>query len=131
MIDDYIYRFRWVECQLNTLSRCMSTNQIQEVLKSLPKGLDETYNRILLAIDEFQSLFVRRALTWLIIALKPLTIEQVYEAVKIELDPPGVDDDNGPMDVACLLEACGSLVSLNEWTKILTLSHFSVKVRLQ
>ena len=100
------------------------------VLKSLPKGLDETYNRILLAIDEFQSLFVRRTLTWLIVAMIPLTIEQVHEAVKIDSDLLGVDDDRGPMDVACLMEACSSLVSLNRWTKILSLSHFSVKVRL-
>ena len=108
----------------------MSTNQVHEVLKSLPKGLDETYKRILLAIDELQSPFVRRTLTWLIVAVEPLTIEQVYEAVKIELDPPGMDDDGGPMDVACLMEACGSLVSLNQWSNILSLSHFSVKVRL-
>ena len=109
----------------------MSTNQVHEVLKSLPKGLDETYKRILLAIDEFQSPFVRRTLTWLIVAMEPLTIEQVHEAIKIELDPPGIDDDTGPMDVACLMEACSSLVSLNSWTGILSLSHFSVKVCLR
>ena len=108
----------------------MSTNQVHEALKRLPKGLNETYERILLAIDGFQSPFVRRALAWLVVAMDPLTIGQVYEAVKIELDPPGIDDDTGPMDVACLMEACSSLVIFNPWTKVLSLSHFSVKVRL-
>lgn len=45
------YRFRWVFCQLDTLRRCFPRS-IQRVLKELPKTFVETYERILLGIDE-------------------------------------------------------------------------------
>jgi len=39
-----------------------------------------------------------------------------------------MDPDARPMYKGALLDACGSLVTYNEETDILILSHFSVKV---
>ncbi|KAG6332075.1 hypothetical protein ID866_7013 [Astraeus odoratus] len=122
--------FRWVQCQLDSLSRCITAAQIRQVLESLPKGLNETYDRILLAIHEkeFHGPFVRRTLTWLVVALEPLHIQQILEAVKIEIGKSIIDDDTGPMNHMMLIDACSSLVNFDEQTQMLSLSHFSVKV---
>ncbi|KAJ3549939.1 hypothetical protein NM208_g239 [Fusarium decemcellulare] len=59
--------FRWAVCQLDLLRRTRPTapESIHAALKSLPKTLDETYERIFAAIpDEDQSL-VRTALCWI------------------------------------------------------------------
>ncbi|KAF8838331.1 ankyrin [Paxillus ammoniavirescens] len=121
--------FRWIQCQINTLSQCTSAREIRKTLKSLPFGLDETYERILLKIDEkeFQGQLVRRALVWLVAALRPLHLSDIIEALKIDPKKRTLNDDIGPMNEIILLDTCGSLVMHYEETGIVTLSHFSVK----
>lgn len=41
-----LFRFRWVFCQLDALKECLP-KYVRETLKSLPRTLDETYERIL------------------------------------------------------------------------------------
>ncbi|KIJ68138.1 hypothetical protein HYDPIDRAFT_25582 [Hydnomerulius pinastri MD-312] len=103
--------FRWVQCQLDALDKCRSIAQIREVLRSLPKGLYEIYERILAAIDdrELDRKIVQRALLWLVAALRPMTILEVMEGVSTED------------------RARTTLVSFDESTRILALSHFSVQ----
>ncbi|KAI6120303.1 ankyrin repeat-containing domain protein [Pisolithus croceorrhizus] len=121
--------FRWVQCQLDRLEKCIGTREIKQVLDTLPEGLNETYCRILSVINErpFCKRVVLRVLSWLIVSLRPLHIQAVMEAVKIEIGEFTIDDEMGVIDEDCLLEACSSLVSLDEKTRMLSLSHFSVK----
>ncbi|KIJ12302.1 hypothetical protein PAXINDRAFT_14917 [Paxillus involutus ATCC 200175] len=99
--------FRWVQCQIDTLAECPSAGDVREALKSLPIGLDTTYQRILLAIDR------RRV--------------EIMEALRIDLGKSTLNNEMAPMHETNLLRACGSLVSHDEETGIVTLSHFSVK----
>lgn len=121
--------FRWVQCQLDRLEKCVGTREIKQVLNTLPEGLNETYYRILSVISErpFCKRVVLRVLSWLIVSLRPLHIQAIMEAVKIEIGEFVIDDEMGVIDEGCLLEACSSLVSLDEKTRMLSLSHFSVK----
>ncbi|KAF9223940.1 hypothetical protein BS17DRAFT_126483 [Gyrodon lividus] len=92
--------FRWVQCQIDSLAQCTSAGEIRTTLISLPIGLDETYERILRMIDgkEFQGKLVRRALVWLIAALRPLQLPDIIEALKIDLERRTLNDDSGPMN---------------------------------
>ncbi|KAF9225131.1 hypothetical protein BS17DRAFT_807512 [Gyrodon lividus] len=121
--------FRWIQCQIDTLAQCTSAGEIRTALESLPIGLDETYKRILVMIDrnELQGTLVRRALVWLVAALQPLRLPDVMEALKIDLESQALDDDIVPTNETILLDACGSLVTHDVWSGIVTLSHFSVK----
>lgn len=121
--------FRWAQCQLDRLEKCIGTGEINHVLNTLPEDLNETYYRILSAINEkpFWKRVVLRVLYWLVVSLRPLHIQAVMEAVKIEIGKPTIDDEAGVIDEDCLLKVCSSLVSLDEKTRILSLSHFSVK----
>jgi hypothetical protein len=44
-------RFRWAVCQLDTIGKCRNRLKLRESLASLPPTLDETYDRILCAIN--------------------------------------------------------------------------------
>ncbi|KAG9312673.1 ankyrin repeat-containing domain protein [Chiua virens] len=121
--------FRWIECQLNTLKRCVTPTDIREALENLPKGLEETYQQILLAIgkEAREAEAARRALTWLVAVYTPLRLAQILEALSIDLDRRVLDTNFAPMHGPALLDALSSLVTHDEETDIVILSHFSVQ----
>ncbi|KAF2734854.1 hypothetical protein EJ04DRAFT_563839 [Polyplosphaeria fusca] len=43
--------FRWAVCQLDALGKCVNRKMLQQALAGLPPTLDQTYDRILAAID--------------------------------------------------------------------------------
>ncbi|KAF8446307.1 hypothetical protein L210DRAFT_2969499 [Boletus edulis BED1] len=43
--------FRWAQCSIDTLDRSYTRKDVRIALGTLPRGLDETHERILLAID--------------------------------------------------------------------------------
>jgi len=69
-----------------------------------------------------------RALDWLVVALTPLHLSQIMEGLSIDSDQRVLDRDSGPLHGPALLDVLGSLVTYNEMTDIVILSHFSVKV---
>src|SRR5689334_17594509 len=53
VITDERYSFRWVECQFEALKRCPgSSYHLDQCLKSLPRNLDQTYERMLDSIEK-------------------------------------------------------------------------------
>ena len=63
LIANKMNRFRWAVCQLDVLQRLKGERHVvQKALKDLPKTLDETYDRILLALSEEDHNFVHHAL---------------------------------------------------------------------
>jgi ankyrin repeat domain-containing protein 50 len=77
--------FRWVDCQLVELRKCRRPFDIQEVLKELPKDLDETYARMLSQIDA--SRYKNEAcvvLKWLAFSKRPLKLSEAAEAVAFD-----------------------------------------------
>ncbi|KAG2106634.1 ankyrin repeat-containing domain protein [Suillus discolor] len=122
--------FRWVECQLDAISACRSVKGISDSLKSLPKGLYETYDRILQAIEEAgpdRRSIVERTLMWLVASLEPLNLYQLVEALSIEIGSTTLNQNLSVMSPTDLLEICSFLVSFDERTCVVTLSHYSVR----
>ena len=100
------------------------------MLESLPEGLDETYRRILIAIDRrpYDARRARRALVWLVTALRPMRMDELLEAIMIDANYRALDSRFRLMDGADFLEVCRSLVVHHQETEIISLSHMSVKV---
>jgi hypothetical protein len=119
-----------VQCQLDRHNDYWSVGDVREVLDTLPRTLYGTYDRIIDAIErtEFGPRIARRALLWLVLALEPLTLSQLAEVLSINSDEPSWDVSNAPMHRTDILEICGSLVIFDENNRIVTLSHYSVKV---
>jgi hypothetical protein len=124
-------RFRWVQCQLDVITTCKRPDSILKALDDLPAGLYETYDRIIHSIkergkDDFP--IARRCLLFLAGAFTPLTLDKLNEAMMIEVRQSSLNEDLGVMDTTDIVAACRSLVTYNEKTGIVALSHYSVKV---
>jgi hypothetical protein len=66
---------------------------------------------------------------WLVAALEPLNLSQLAEALSIEIGNTALNWKLSVMSPTDLLEICSSLVSFDERTGIVTLSHYSVQVK--
>ncbi len=82
------HRFRWAACQLDILGRLHTVADVRRALRSLPKGLDATYEQILLNIpDEHQ----KRAKQTLLLLSGPDSIhltdpEELAEVVMVDVE---------------------------------------------
>ena len=79
-------RFRSVTCQLESLKACQRASAVKDTLQSLPRALDETYERILLAIRPEYHQEVISALLWLVYSKRLLSVDELAEAVVIDIN---------------------------------------------
>ncbi|KAG1886755.1 hypothetical protein F4604DRAFT_1917583 [Suillus subluteus] len=122
--------FRWVQCQLDEIVACKRCIDIEAALDNLPAGLYETYDRIIQAIKQrgpSDDQIARSCLLWLAGTFTPLTLDQLNEAMMIEVGQSNLNPDLGVTDPMDIVVVCGSLVTYNEKTGVIVLSHYSVK----
>jgi hypothetical protein len=108
-------RFRWVVCQLNSLGKCRTPAALEEALTRLPKTRNETYDRILGAINESDRRAALSLLQWLAFSRGSLSLAEAVDV--IATDP---DAKNGPLfdhrrrlwDPRDILDICSSLVTI-------------------
>jgi len=139
---------------LDTLRHCLPPS-IRRTLKELPESLDETYERVLREIKKPNRDLTRRLLQCLVVAIRPLRVEELAEVLAVDFD----DGEGTPKLNAswqwedheqALLSSCSSLISIvgngdhadvdrkgydsddsdvphNHDSRIVQFSHFSVK----
>ncbi|KFZ00823.1 hypothetical protein V501_10436 [Pseudogymnoascus sp. VKM F-4519 (FW-2642)] len=96
----------------------------------LPKTLDESYDRILLAIQsEEEKELIRRTLQFIIFAIRPMTLEEIAEAVVVEDSSTALDPDDRFHTPEHLVKNVRSLLTTTGG--YLGLSHYSVQEYLQ
>ncbi|KIM99130.1 hypothetical protein OIDMADRAFT_201765 [Oidiodendron maius Zn] len=111
-------------------------SQIQKKLLTEDGGiLDETYDRLLLGIDEIHQSEAMKVLQALTVSRDPLTLEEIVEilAVNLEATPPRFESDSRLLDPRDILSMCSSLVTTSfaeQWDEgiisPLRLAHASV-----
>jgi len=114
--------------QLDEICEALDESRIRELLLELPEDLAETYRRILRKIvghHERESVACR-ALRWLVCAKRPLSVEELKEAVAFQRTDRFWDASKIPTDGLKLIRACGNLVTLDEDGKTLRLIHYTV-----
>ncbi|RMZ86570.1 hypothetical protein DV736_g6204, partial [Chaetothyriales sp. CBS 134916] len=123
--------FRWVECQLRPLRTCpQSERHLERCLRTLPQSLDETYERILCSIESREE--AQQLLSLLCYASRPLSVEEVVEALAVDVDDlecydPKSKFTGGAEDV---LRICPGLIDISPRTddnQVLRIEHFSVQ----
>lgn len=132
--------FRWVECQLDAVRRCLKLGLLRSTLKTLPKTLDETYTRILDRVPEEYMEDVHRILSCLVYSFHPLDIQEVAETIAIvDEGDEYYDVENRLSEARDILTICSGLVTTTRsvrhaWYMTaqkniheLRLAHFSVK----
>ncbi|RVD83532.1 uncharacterized protein DFL_007918 [Arthrobotrys flagrans] len=127
--------FRLAACQLDVLEKCFDYRQVSKALKSLPKTLDETYERILRSIPEEHKTTAIKMLQFLTYSERPLKIEEAVDIIAVDTEgDPYFDPKYRMPDHSEILCYCSSLVTTtgysndtNNATTGLQLAHFSVK----
>src|SRR6266702_1061033 len=130
------YRFRWVFCQLEVLRHCLPAS-IRQTLDQLPKSLDETYVRVLSQIPQANQAHAHRMLQCLVVAVRPLRVEELAELLAFEFDAAqgGIPKYRAAWrlddQTQAVLSTCSSLVTIinDRWygRHVVQFSHFSVK----
>src|SRR2546421_1290710 len=123
-------RFRWVVCQLESLQNCVTVAALKKALHTLPKTLPDTYDRILLQIDEEYQEIALKVLQWLAYSVRPLTLDEVAEALAVRIGTFTIDPDDRLMDPRDILTVCSSLVTTTydeKFNETIRLAHYSVK----
>ncbi len=118
-------RFRWVACQVDDLRKCLKLPVLRQKLKSLPSTLNETYSRILLAIEDEYKQDAYKILQWLAFSARPLSLDEVIEALAIDLDTddsPWFNPDLKIIDPQEVFTICSSLIYMENVEKCLFLS---------
>ena len=137
------YRFRWVFCQLEVLRHCFPAS-IRQTLDQLPQSLDETYVRVLNQISQANQAHAHRMLQCLLVAVRPLRVEELAELLAFEFDAEqkGIPKYRAAWrlddQTQAVLSTCSSLVTIvddkTDWyswprrrRQVVQFSHFSVK----
>lgn len=109
-----ILRFRWVDCQLDSLGKCLTPTATKAALYSLPKSLDQTYDRILQSIPDEYRQQAQTALQWLAYSARPLHLSELAEAVAVEPECGWDFLDNRLFHRQKMLTICSSLVTVSD-----------------
>jgi ankyrin repeat protein len=107
---------------------------VRRTLDELPESLDETYEHVLKEIKRPNRDHARRLLQCLVVAIRPLRVEELAEVLAVDFD----DSDGIPKlnpnwrwedEEQALLASCSSLIAIVEFgeSRVVQFSHFSVR----
>src|SRR6266576_2876250 len=133
MLVEYLNRFRWAFCQLEILRYCLPPS-VRRTLDELPESLDETYERVLKEIKKPNRDHARRILQCLVVAIRPLRVEELAEVLAVDFDDVGgipklKPDWRWEDQEQALFTSCSSLIAIVDAgdSRVVQFSHFSVK----
>ncbi|EXJ68500.1 uncharacterized protein A1O5_08293 [Cladophialophora psammophila CBS 110553] len=104
-----------VQTEITTALMEKADGMFRKTLSSLPKTLDETYNRILRDLESNGQLEnAIKALQWLCFSKRPLRLIEMAEILAIETgDQGGFNPEERLPDPMDIMVVCSSLISLN------------------
>ena len=119
-------------CQLELLRQCFPPS-VRHILEELPDSLDETYERILKEIRKPNQGHAHRLLQCLVVAVRPLRIEELAELLAFDFQTGGMPKLNPGWrwedQEEAVTSACSSFVAIvkDGDSRVVQFSHFSVK----
>ncbi|EWZ77527.1 hypothetical protein FOWG_18068 [Fusarium oxysporum f. sp. lycopersici MN25] len=119
--------FLWVVLQINSLCLAKTDDSIRQALADLPRDLPGTFSRILEQSAALGKEDQRRTLELLTAACRPLTTDELLEALSVVPGDPDWNPSRMLNDVYAALACCGSLVMVDEETLSVKLIHHNVK----
>ncbi|KAL1850813.1 hypothetical protein Plec18167_002552 [Paecilomyces lecythidis] len=134
--------FRWAACQLEVLKDCISPRDLKASLTSMPETLDGTYARILRGIKKTHIADAIRILQFLAYSDEPLIVEQLVDAMIVDISGDGHFDPDMRLPVPGeVLKICSGLMQVVPKAEMRTVTsgpqkpirtevhfaHFSVK----
>ena len=121
----------WVALQIEAICEEKTDGDIRKTLADLPKTLSEAFERELQRCSKRNSTRFRdRLISILLGAVRPLTSDELGEAVSVQPMNTTWDPARQINDVPSLLRCCGKLVTIDEESSAVRLVHHSVRQHL-
>ncbi|KAJ5087891.1 hypothetical protein N7456_011507 [Penicillium angulare] len=130
--------FKYIECQLTALRQVPNKAHLNRCLSSLPRDLEQTYERMLCDIDPIYADDVKRFLNVLCVSKEALTVDQLLLAHAIDLtDLPHYNFDR-LYNRQSLADICRGLIEFqdsesktSDKSQIVRIAHLSIKEYLE
>jgi hypothetical protein len=119
--------FLWVALQIQSLCSMKTDHAIREALADLPRDLSETFTRILRKSGSSDPALQARTLRLVLAACRPLTTEELREALSVVPGDATWDPSRALNDVYSALACCGCLLTVDEEEFTVRVVHHSVK----
>ena len=121
-------RFLWAKLQLQNLLEQKSDSDIREALRTLPRNLHETFERVLSRFTlEKEVGLGRQIFQWLAVARRPLTLEELQQAMATEPYQADLEPMRAINDIRKALSLTGNLTFVDEEYGTVHFVHGSVK----
>lgn len=94
--------FLWVKLVLDELREVYSPRDIKRILDGVPPGMDALYSRIVKNLEnaKYGKEVAKAILTWTVVSARPLTVEELGAALKLDLQDT-IHDLAGKAAVIC------------------------------
>ncbi|KAK0513020.1 hypothetical protein JMJ35_005037 [Cladonia borealis] len=119
--------FLWTALQIDSLCYMKTDDTIRQALRDFPKDLSETFSRILHRSRELGEPYQKRILELVTAAQRPLTAEELREALSVVPGDATWNPAKALNDVFSVLTCCGSLLIKDEEDFTIRFVHHSVK----
>ena len=119
--------FLWVDLQIKSLCTMRTDEEITVALGDLPKDLSEIYDRILQQSSEPGKPYQKRILEILTAAQRPLTVDELREAVSVSPGDTVWTAAKLVNDIYATMASCGCLLVVEEEERTVRFMHPSVE----
>jgi ankyrin repeat domain-containing protein 50 len=119
--------FLWVALQIQSLCAMETDQAIRDALTDLPKDLSETFTRILQRSEGLGKSHQRRILELVTAAGRPLTTEELREALSVVPGDTVWNPARLLNDICLTLTCCGCLLTVDEEELTIRFVHHSVE----
>ena len=124
--------FLWVFLMIKELESLGTVKAVEKQLLAVPSGLEELHRAIIFRLSHTLSpsgrIIAPKVLSWVVSAIRPLSLAEIYEILRFEIQHSSENDDllYSENDIELI---CGSLVTTRNG--VLQLIHLSTKEILQ
>jgi hypothetical protein len=120
-------RFLWVTFLLDDLCAQYCDDDIRKCLKTLPKNLKDTFNRVLSRIVAHnRDGLVKKVIHWLVVASRPLTLDELCDALSIEVGQKHAERGRRVNDKGRIFLWCENLVHIDEEDESVQFAHHTI-----
>ncbi|KAI9654330.1 MAG: hypothetical protein M1821_006646 [Bathelium mastoideum] len=111
-------QFLWVRLMVETFQRARFLSDINAILRDVPRGLGQLYNRVLESLlhqPERAQVAAFRLLCWLSCSERHLTMTELSAALAVRPGASEAEDNDNVLDLASFLDdVCGSLITVTK-----------------
>ncbi|EEP77938.1 predicted protein [Uncinocarpus reesii 1704] len=115
--------------QIRGLGKQNSLRGVRRAISAMPTGIYDTYKAAISRIEkegEENCEAVKRALSYIYCAKRPLTVDELVQALAVELEDTDLDEDAAP-ETDFLLSASAGLIRIDEKRNVISLVHHTLQ----